>query len=108
MKEKETKAIPVGVQTTQPTKLLFREQWEREVKLRIQRELGCLVERIYFGLNTFCPFGGREMNIPSSVMNWIANNPAPKRYAKDPATIADLTMRIEALEAALAEKGGTK
>ena len=107
MKEKGTDVCPVCGQITQPsTQWLIKEQWEQEVERRIKRELGCHVERIYFGLGVFYPFGGTKTNIPASIKEWIADNPAPKRSAKDPATIADLARRVSALEAAIAKKGG--
>lgn len=108
MKEKETVTVVCSHcgQTKQPTGWLFREQWERSLFMRIQKETGRLVDRIFYSTNTFDSNGEFDIPIPQTVIEWMDKNPCPKISRQD--YIVSLAERVSALEAALAEKGGAK
>ena len=105
MKEKETCVCPVCGQTKQPTKWLFREQWERALFMRIQKGTGKLPVRFFYSTNTFDSNGEFDIPIPQTVIEWMNKNPCPKISRQD--YIVSLAERVSALEAALVEKGGS-
>lgn len=91
MKEKET--------------YLFYEQWERDATNQLYADAGEPIRNICFNTGTYLPLGGvRFVPLPKATRDWIAANPAPKKSQH--AFLASLAHRVEALEAALAEKGG--
>lgn len=91
---------------------LFREQWECELRSRIQNESGLLVSRIMISrqefLTTGLGFASQRTRIPFplAVKKWMSENPDPVICQRE--FIIKLAHRVAALEADLAEKGGAK
>lgn len=108
MKEKETVTVVCSHcgQTKQPTKWLFREQWERALFMRIQKETGELPVRFFYSTSTFDSTGRFDIPIPQTVVEWMSKNPCPKISRQD--YIVSLAERVSALEAALMQKGGAE
>lgn len=93
MKEKET--------------YLFYEQWERDATNQLYTDVNLPIRSISFNTGTYLPMNGTQfIPLPKATRDWIAANPAPLQSQR--AFLVSLAHRVEALEAALAEKGGSR
>lgn len=93
MKEKET--------------YLFYEQWERDAVNQLYADARVPIRHISLSTGTYSPMNGRRfVPLPKATRDWIAANPAPKQSQRE--FLVSLAHRVESLEAALAEKGGSR
>lgn len=86
---------------------LFYEQWERDATNQLYTDAGVAIRHISFNTGTYLPMDGpRFVPLPKATRDWIAVNPAPRQSQR--AFLVSLAHRVEALEAAIAEKGGER
>ncbi len=111
MNEKQN-VCPCCGHVIKSTKWLYKEQWTDALRAEF-KNCGWILSYFY-SLEKGCdarPVGSptcerRIIPLPESIKEWIASNPEPQMTCDE--FIVTLAKRVEALEAALAEKGDPK